>query len=318
MSSALVPEYSRSIIRRGLRGLLLGLARRQFGLILGLLPFETLLGARFDLGAGLGDFLQTLLAPRQLVRDGHPVRKIGFIGGLGLRHQLRHLGLQLRLDLARMFIGQRAVAAGIGMDLRAVQRHRTQLQYTHLPRQQQNLHEQRLDLLEEPPPEGRDCVVIGMIVRGNEAERDRIVSRPLQFAAGKNARGVAVDQNGQQQFRVIARRARAAVAAAHRLLAKVTSLNWKNTRIKIVDTPGHADFGGEVERILNMVDGAIVLANAWAMSAPGSLPNRSLAHLEPVSGTTKPEIGKWRAETAALKLAAGGPEFEDCRLETST
>ena len=46
------------------------------------------------------------------------------------------------------------------------------------------------------------------------------------------------------------------------ILAKVTSIQWKNTRINIVDTPGHADFGGEVERILNMVDGAIVLVDA--------------------------------------------------------
>ena len=46
------------------------------------------------------------------------------------------------------------------------------------------------------------------------------------------------------------------------ILAKVTSLHWKDTRINIVDTPGHADFGGEVERILNMVDGVIVLVDA--------------------------------------------------------
>jgi GTP-binding protein len=46
------------------------------------------------------------------------------------------------------------------------------------------------------------------------------------------------------------------------ILAKCTSLVWKNVRINIVDTPGHADFGGEVERILNMVDGAIVLVDA--------------------------------------------------------
>ena len=42
----------------------------------------------------------------------------------------------------------------------------------------------------------------------------------------------------------------------------MTSIHWKDTRINIVDTPGHADFGGEVERILNMVDGAIVLVDA--------------------------------------------------------
>ena len=52
------------------------------------------------------------------------------------------------------------------------------------------------------------------------------------------------------------------------ILAKVTSLVWKDTRINIVDTPGHADFGGEVERILNMVDGAIVLVDA----AEGPMP----------------------------------------------
>src|SRR5262249_43087185 len=44
--------------------------------------------------------------------------------------------------------------------------------------------------------------------------------------------------------------------------AKVTSILWHDTRINIVDTPGHADFGGEVERILNMVDGALVLVDA--------------------------------------------------------
>src|SRR5437879_8515559 len=52
------------------------------------------------------------------------------------------------------------------------------------------------------------------------------------------------------------------------ILAKATSLVWRDTRINIVDTPGHADFGGEVERILNMVDGALVLVDA----AEGPLP----------------------------------------------
>jgi GTP-binding protein len=52
------------------------------------------------------------------------------------------------------------------------------------------------------------------------------------------------------------------------ILAKVTSLVWKETRINIVDTPGHADFGGEVERILNMVDGAVLLVDA----AEGPMP----------------------------------------------
>lgn len=52
------------------------------------------------------------------------------------------------------------------------------------------------------------------------------------------------------------------------ILAKVTSLEWKDARINIVDTPGHADFGGEVERILSMVDGAVILVDA----AEGPMP----------------------------------------------
>ena len=52
------------------------------------------------------------------------------------------------------------------------------------------------------------------------------------------------------------------------ILAKATSVVWKDVRVNIVDTPGHADFGGEVERILSMVDGAIVLVDA----AEGPMP----------------------------------------------
>jgi len=52
------------------------------------------------------------------------------------------------------------------------------------------------------------------------------------------------------------------------ILAKNTSVNYKGIKINIVDTPGHADFGGEVERVLNMVDGVILLVDA----AEGPLP----------------------------------------------
>src|SRR3979490_2324963 len=52
------------------------------------------------------------------------------------------------------------------------------------------------------------------------------------------------------------------------ILAKCTSVVWKDVRINIVDTPGHADFGGEVERILSMVDGVLVLVDA----ADGPMP----------------------------------------------
>src|SRR5260370_26075246 len=52
------------------------------------------------------------------------------------------------------------------------------------------------------------------------------------------------------------------------ILAKAPSVQWKDTRINIVDTPGHSDFRGEIERILNMLDGSLVLVDA----AEGPLP----------------------------------------------
>ena len=52
------------------------------------------------------------------------------------------------------------------------------------------------------------------------------------------------------------------------ILSKNTSVTYKNTRINIVDTPGHADFGGEVERILQMVDGVLLLVDAFEGCMP--------------------------------------------------
>ena len=128
------------------RGRALGFARRQFGVMLGSL-------ARM---ARLGDLAQTLLAPRQFVGDRHPVGKVR---RLGLGQQRGDFGLQLRFDLARMLIGERAVAAGVGVDLRAVEADGSHLQHAHLARQQQHLNEQSLDLFEKPPPERRERVV---------------------------------------------------------------------------------------------------------------------------------------------------------------
>src|SRR5690606_2300046 len=52
------------------------------------------------------------------------------------------------------------------------------------------------------------------------------------------------------------------------ILAKNTAVYYKDTKINIIDTPGHADFGGEVERVLNMVDGVVVLVDAFEGPMP--------------------------------------------------
>lgn len=70
------------------------------------------------------------------------------------------------------------------------------------------------------------------------------------------------------------------------ILAKCTSLFWNNTRINVVDTPGHADFGGEVERILSMVDGAILLIDA----AEGPLPQTKFVLMKALKLGLKPIV----------------------------
>ena len=129
---------------------------------------------------------QPLFPPLQFLRDRKTIGNVGLIGRFGLRHQFGHLGLQLLFDLAGVLVRQRAVPAGIGVDLGPVQRNRAQLQNPHLARQSQHLHEQALDLRQKPPPKRRDRIVIGMIVRGDEAERHRVIRRTLQLAARKH------------------------------------------------------------------------------------------------------------------------------------
>src|SRR5471030_1021931 len=70
------------------------------------------------------------------------------------------------------------------------------------------------------------------------------------------------------------------------ILAKATSVVWKNVRINIIDTPGHADFGGEVERILSMVDGVVLLVDA----AEGPLPQTKFVTTKALALGLKPIV----------------------------
>lgn len=70
------------------------------------------------------------------------------------------------------------------------------------------------------------------------------------------------------------------------ILAKPTSVNWKDTRINIIDTPGHADFGGEVERVLGMADGVILLTDA----AEGPMPQTKFVLGKALAQGLKPMV----------------------------
>jgi GTP-binding protein len=102
----------------------------------------------------------------------------------------------------------------------------------------------------------RNVAIIAHVDHGKTTLVDRLLQQSGSFRENQRVAERALDSNDLERERGIT------------ILAKATSIVWKGTRINIVDTPGHADFGGEVERILNMVDGAIVLVDA----AEGPLP----------------------------------------------
>jgi GTP-binding protein len=102
----------------------------------------------------------------------------------------------------------------------------------------------------------RNIAIIAHVDHGKTTLVDVMLKQSGQFRENQNVAERVMDSNDLEKERGIT------------ILAKVTSLMWKGTRINIVDTPGHADFGGEVERILSMVDGVVILVDA----AEGPLP----------------------------------------------
>src|ERR1051325_6391138 len=96
----------------------------------------------------------------------------------------------------------------------------------------------------------RNIAIIAHVDHGKTTMIDVLLKQSGSFRENQRVEERAMDSNDLERERGIT------------ILAKVTSLVWKDTRINIVDTPGHADFGGEVERILSMVDGVVVLVDA--------------------------------------------------------
>ncbi|UVK39870.1 translational GTPase TypA [Mesorhizobium sp. AR10] len=102
----------------------------------------------------------------------------------------------------------------------------------------------------------RNIAIIAHVDHGKTTLVDQLLRQSGSFRDNQRVAERAMDSNDLEKERGIT------------ILAKATSVDWKDTRINIVDTPGHADFGGEVERILSMVDSAIVLVDA----AEGPMP----------------------------------------------
>src|ERR1700712_4996724 len=102
----------------------------------------------------------------------------------------------------------------------------------------------------------RNIAIIAHVDHGKTTLVDKLLQQSGTYRDNQRQVERAMDSNDLERERGIT------------ILAKCTSVHWEDTQINIVDTPGHADFGGEVERILSMVDGVIVLVDA----AEGPMP----------------------------------------------
>src|ERR1700741_5165256 len=120
----------------------------------------------------------------------------------------------------------------------------------------------------------RNVAIIAHVDHGKTTLVDRLLQQSGTYRDNQRQVERAMDSNDLERER------------GNTILARATSILWQDTRINIVDTPGHADFGGEVERILNMVDGALVLVDA----AEGPLPQTKFVVSKALKRGLKPIV----------------------------
>ena len=104
--------------------------------------------------------------------------------------------------------------------------------------------------------EKRNVAIIAHVDHGKTTLVDGILKSSGMFRENEDVSNLSMDSNALEHERGIT------------ILAKTTALDYKGVRINILDTPGHADFGGEVERIMNMVDGVLLVVDAYEGAMP--------------------------------------------------
>lgn len=102
----------------------------------------------------------------------------------------------------------------------------------------------------------RNIAIIAHVDHGKTTLVDQLLSQSGTFRENEEVQKRAMDSNDLERERGIT------------ILSKTTSINYKGYKINILDTPGHADFGGEVERIMNMVDGVLLIVDAYEGTMP--------------------------------------------------
>lgn len=120
----------------------------------------------------------------------------------------------------------------------------------------------------------RNIAIIAHVDHGKTTFVDQLLKKSNTFRDNEQVNDRAMDSNDIERERGIT------------ILAKTTAINYNDYRINILDTPGHADFGGEVERIMNMVDGVMLLVDAYE----GTMPQTRFVLKKALDANVKPIV----------------------------
>ena len=147
--------------------------------------------------------------------------------------------------------------------------------------------------------EKRNIAIIAHVDHGKTTLVDGIIKHSGMFRENEDVSNVSMDSNALERERGIT------------ILAKTTAIDYKGVRINILDTPGHADFGGEVERIMNMVDGVLLVVDAYE----GAMPQTRFVLKKAFEAKVKPIVVINKVDKPAARCSQVVDEVLDLFIE---
>ena len=145
----------------------------------------------------------------------------------------------------------------------------------------------------------RNIAIIAHVDHGKTTLVDQLLKKSGTFRENEQVEDRVMDSNDIERERGIT------------ILAKTTAINYKDYRINILDTPGHADFGGEVERIMNMVDGVLLLVDAYE----GTMPQTRFVLKKALEAGVKPVVIINKVDKPTARINAVLDEVIDLFIE---
>ena len=145
----------------------------------------------------------------------------------------------------------------------------------------------------------RNIAIIAHVDHGKTTFVDQLLKKSGTFRENENVEERVMDSNDIERERGIT------------ILAKTTAINYEGYRINILDTPGHADFGGEVERIMNMVDGVMLLVDAYE----GTMPQTRFVLKKALEANVKPIVVINKVDKPTARISKVLDEVIDLFIE---